>query len=178
MVKAGRVDVNDAGGGPGLYRVTLSERFETAGKRGLRTGIADERIRQMSASALEESFRVAQDAARLQQRALTTEDLAAAHREALEAARALVELEEVRVAAGRRPESVLPPLRAEVGRRRIRLAEVEETRRTALRALEGVLAVPPETFLGVSGEPLVDVDLRRRRPTRCTRRSRPRTPSS
>jgi len=150
-MSAQRWDVDDFSDGPGRRWIRLYQKFETGGKRGARTEMAEWRVREASANERFERFRVAEAAAASHQEAAVYQELVEIRVESLKTQQELLALKVAQVKSGREMESVLIPLQATVGELTVRLAEERAQQRAALRRLEGILALPTGSVEAVEG---------------------------
>ena len=152
-----KIDVEELDRGIQKRGVRVSERFETAGKRDARVGVAEGRAGESAAALKAARIRLAMAATAAHQRALAGHRLLAAREAELRTVESLLALEEKRLAAGRGVEAPVVALRARAGRLRAAAAEEDAAVRGALRTLAGLLALPPGEIHGVRGR-LLDLE--------------------
>ena len=94
-------DLDNFSDGPGRRWIRLYQKFETGGKRGARTEMAEWRVKEASANERFERFRVAEAAAASHQEAAVYQQLVVIRSESLETQRELLALKSAQVRSGR-----------------------------------------------------------------------------
>jgi len=159
MLGADRIPIDDLGEGPLRYGIRAYQWIETGGKRSKRAAVAELEVVTAGWAERIVNITIARTAAGAHQEALALDRRIAIREEALRTGEGLLSLIAKRVEAGRERETVLPPIRARVGRLRIALEDERSKRRRALADLEAVLSLPVGSVTGVSGKLLLPVAL-------------------
>jgi cobalt-zinc-cadmium efflux system outer membrane protein len=155
QVRGEKIDPEELDRGIQKRGFSVRERIETGGKREARVRVGEGRVGEALTATRASLLEAARAAAGAHQDAVLASWLLRLRREEARVAEELLALQSAKVRAGRLTESALPPLRIRLGELRTAALEEEARHRSALRRLEGSLALPPGTVREVL-PPLVD----------------------